>query len=268
MRSWLVATLLVLAGCNKLLDLEHVDFPDRDGDGGLQGEHDGDIFPDDHDAAPGTPDEDADGIPDASDACPTVQSNGTDSDGDGLPDACDPSSSTQDEIQQVWLFRDQADTTAFTSDNVMWNGLGNGSVQLASDSSITTKDLYLPTRIEVNVRGAGALDVTGAVTVELPTIVSCYVVAQGCTTGASTATCGTVVPSPNTGAQLGTTINGLRRIVFADSSGARCSISSGGSTVTAIGNATFAPSQIAIKTNNKLSITIDSIVLYGLKPPP
>ena len=268
MRGRAVAALFVLVGCNKLLDLEHVDDPSHaggDGGGVFDGGGDGDGFPHDDDAPPAVPDEDLDGIPDISDPCPTVISNATDQDLDGLPDACDPSSETKDAIDKVWLFRDQTDTGSFDLINATWNGLGNGSIQAGTDASIQTKVQYLPTRIEVNVRGAGAIDMTGAINVALPTIVACYVVAQGCS-GSTIGTCGTVVPSPNTGAQLGVTINGLRRIWFSDQSGARCSISSNSATVTANGTATFAPSKIAVTTNSKLSIFIDSIVIYRLQP--
>lgn len=265
MQGRAVAAIFVLAGCHKLLDLEHVDDPGRAGDGGGLGDGDGDGPQHDVDATPAIPDEDFDGIPDASDPCPTVLSNAKDDDLDGLPDACDPSTTTKDRIEKAWLFRDAADASAFDLTNAVWNDIGSGSIQASADALIQMKEQYLPTRIEVNVRGAGAIDMTGAITVELPTIVSCYVVAQGCN-GSATATCGTVVPSPNTGAQLGTPINGLRRIWFTDQSGARCTIWNGAATVTANGNATFAPSNIAVRTNSKLTIFIDSIVIYGLQP--
>jgi hypothetical protein len=63
-------------------------------------------------------DEDADGIDDRCDACPTIASDGSDTDGDGLPNACDPDLAPgEDAILFAALFRDALDVVAFTTTN-------------------------------------------------------------------------------------------------------------------------------------------------------
>lgn len=272
-------TLLLLASaCNKLFDLEYVEAGGDGGgsstdDGGSGSGDDGGIDGDaDMDASLGgcaTPplfphDEDSDNIDDSCDGCPTQPSTTADGDGDGLPDACDRSTATAEEIKRAWLFATGSDTTGLILTNTTHTSLGNGSLQLGASASVLTIDTFLPTRIEVNVRGASPVTAAGKLAVSLPTLVACEVTAKACTTTADS-TCGTVVPSANTGATLGTAISSLRRVVFHDQSGARCEISNGSATVSANGTASFAPNNIEITTNTDLTVFVDSIVIYGLK---
>lgn len=275
MPLWLITLLLLASGCNKLFDLEYVetgsgsstdgggsgsdDDAGADGDGGIDANLGGCA------TAPQFPhDEDNDQIDDSCDGCPTQPSTTTDGDGDGLPAACDRSSTTKEEIKRVWLFATASDTAGLTLTNAVHNSLGNGSLQLSKSATVHTNDLFLPTRIEVNVRGAAPGTSAGKLAVSLPGIVACEVTAQACSTAADS-TCGTVVPSPNTGATLASAISSLKRIVFYDQSGARCDISNSSGTVGAIGTASFAPSSIDITTNSELTVFIDSIVIYGLQ---
>jgi hypothetical protein len=276
MPLWLITWLLLASGCNKLFDLEYVE-PGGSGsgtDGGGSGsngdaDNDGNV---DLDASfggcvtqPQFPhDEDNDQIDDSCDGCPTQTSTAVDNDGDGLPNECDRNATTADEIKRVWLFATSSDTAGLTLTNATYNGLGNGSLQLGTSATVVTIDSFLPTRIEVNVRGASPVSSAGKLSVALPTLVACEVTAKACTSAADN-TCGTVVPSANTGGTLGTSISSLKRVVFHDSSGARCEISNGGATVNGNGTATFAPNSIEITTNTDLTVFVDSIVIYGLQ---
>lgn len=271
----LITLLMLASGCNKLFDLEHVEIADDRSDGGSSGS-DGDTGSDGDagiDAylggcatAPLFPhDEDNDEIDDSCDGCPTQPSTTVDGDGDGLPAACDRSTATQDEIKRVWLFATASDTAGLTLTNAVHNGLGNGSLELGTSATVRTQSQFLPTRIEVNVRGASPASAAGKLLLSLVGRVACEVKAQACSTS-SDFTCGTVVPSPNSGATLGTAISSLKRIVFYDQSGARCDITNSSSaTVGATGTAPFAPGYVEITTNTDLTVFIDSIVIYGVQ---
>jgi hypothetical protein len=264
MSRWLVV-LGLLAGCHKLLDLEHVDDPARDDSGGLDDSLEGDAA---KSCVPVGFDEDADGYDDACDRCPTVNSTvataDLDSDGDGLPDDCDPSDMTQDEILRFWSFANPADMSSLTITGGVYDNTGHAALLLGATGSLLTKVRYVPSRIEVRVSGGSATAATGKLTVGLPGIVACEILAKACTTTGSSA-CATVVPSPNTGATLAAGIAGLREVVFHDSSGARCTIASSGASVTAVGVAGFSSSTLEISTNAALAIHIESIVIYGIK---
>lgn len=263
MSRWLVV-LGLLAGCNKLLDLEHVDDPARDDSGGL---NDGLV----DEAKPICVligfDEDGDNLDDGCDRCPTVSSLPTDADADadsdGLPDACDPNNATQDEILQFWTFSNPGDMTSLTVTGGFYDNTGNGALLLGATGKLLTKTRYVPSRIEVKVSGASATTSAGKLTVALPLKVACEVVAKACTTLADS-TCATVVPSPNGGATLGTPISSLSEVVFYDSGGARCKIVGTGSVV-ANGVDNFSSSTLEISTNGQLAIHVESIVIYGIK---
>jgi hypothetical protein len=269
MRMWFAVLVLVIGGCNKLFDLEYVD-PNKLHDGGAQGDSlTGDSLAGDSSESgcvdPSGFDEDSDGLDDACDGCPTISSTAEDDDGDGLPNECDSSMTTAEEIKAYWSFSGSTSSSslAFTANTVIDNK-GQGSLAMGAGASMKTNNTYLPSRIEVLVRAASATALTGKLTVALPTLVACEVVASAC--GANTsATCATVVPSPNGGAMLGTPISALRKVVFHEAGTVRCTASNGSASVTAVGASLFASSQIEIATNGQLAIFVDSLVIYGLK---
>lgn len=101
--------LAMLGGCQLVLGLDRV--------------------PNARDAGPGSGsaacganghDEDCDGVPDASDVCPGIADDQTDTDGDSVGDACDPQPGKADKLLEFYAFDNANDLAQFTSYGGHW----------------------------------------------------------------------------------------------------------------------------------------------------
>jgi putative hemolysin/C1A family cysteine protease len=84
--------------------------------------------------APPPPDQDGDGVPDASDNCPTVYNpTQTDTDGDGLGDACDDDDDNDEfsDVREAYLATDQLDACPDSPSDAAW------PLDLNNDTAIT-----------------------------------------------------------------------------------------------------------------------------------
>jgi len=93
-----------------------------------------------HVAAPPPPDQDGDGVPDASDNCPAVYNPAqTDTDGDGLGDACDPDddNDTFFDTREAYLATDPLDSCPDNPSDAAW------PLDINNDATIsTTGDIF------------------------------------------------------------------------------------------------------------------------------
>jgi hypothetical protein len=265
MSRW-VAALVLLGGCHKLLDLEHVATPDEDArlttDDAVGSDPDA-VRVDAQGCPPLLYDEDADGLDDRCDRCPTAASNDIDTDSDGLPDSCDPDlgASGRDRILFAATFGSEDDTGAFFRANAVWTAGGNGKMQLAASGVLRTVAMYRPTFIEVRVAQSAASSNTGRITVTNTGTLDCLVTANNCSTGAGT--CVTLTPGIGSPTPLASTIDQLNRIeLYTSGTTTTCKATGNGSS-SAVGGQPFVTDTIAITTNANVTTDIRSIVIYG-----
>jgi hypothetical protein len=269
MLRWLAA-LVLLGGCHKLLDLEHLASPgDARGDD-ADADRDGAVPVSDagSDAAPTCPamvafDEDGDGLDDSCDPCPTAVSNSVDADGDGLPNACDPDlgANGRDRILLAATFGQASDTLAFTLSNATWMAGNNGRVQLVPSGVLKTTVPYRATRIEVRISAITTTADSARVTIANIGTVECRVTASNCSTGAGT--CVEISPANGGSVGNGQLISLVSRIEFSSTTSASSCVVTGNGGLTANSGAPFANDPLGISTSAAMSLDVRSVVIYG-----
>jgi len=264
-----LALLVVLAGCDKLFDLEPVTDPADAGDGDAGVIDDGPP-PDMVVCDASEHDEDSDLIPDRCDACPTYAAiTSGDNDNDGLPNECDQNdaASMKDRIEAYWTFPTAADLADFTYTGSMPGHTTNerGMAQLASGTALTTMLSATPTRVELHVFGMITQDFNSKLRIQVGTTTLCTVSGAQCD-GATAGMCVSTGPMNNSNL---TTLSGALRRVSLFRTGATslgCSISSGTATSIAINPlAPLGGGQITIELSANASVQLQALVIYGAK---
>ena len=268
MRS--LVLLGLLAGCDKLFDIEYLDLPGGGvtGDGGPS---DGNgITPDAMPCPVGPPDEDGDSLRDDCDACPTVPSDSMDIDGDGLPNACDLdyAAGGMDEIEFVALFATGAENTKFTyTGGVTWlsGPDGHGQVTVGNNATMTQIGATTPTRIEIRV--AGFVGGEAVPTAFYLSGVDARVHAADCANATMmTKTCLIVEGVDGTLQAPSTSVEILD--CYRDGQGSRCKIDDapgGVGSVTVSTGVGFVNDALFVDTAAGGNVVIKSIVIYGAK---
>lgn len=260
--------MLVLGGCDKLFDLEHVT-SNKDG-GIVDAVRPGDVAPADDaqlDAGacvPTSADEDGDGLSDNCDACPTVISAASaDSDHDGLPDACDPRPGVGgDRILLAATFSSPPDPSTFQVVNAIYSADDGGRVAVGTSGLIRTLASYAPTKVEVRFGGIGGGVVTATTTLSVGAV-SCRLGAGGCT-GSVSATCLTAAPGgvpsdfPSSPSSIG-----VLELIKTDAT--ECRLGTSTALAASVATAQLSTGVIGVATNALGTARVESIVVYGVQ---
>jgi hypothetical protein len=141
---WGALLLAVLGGCQVVLGLDRVPDPGSGtGSGSMRGAN--------------GHDEDCDGVPDASDVCPGIADDQTDTDSDGVGDACDPQPGKPDTLVEFYAFDRANDLAQFTPFGGHWT-IHDDS--LANDETTSNQEDHLLEGMTRDVPIAIETDVT------------------------------------------------------------------------------------------------------------
>jgi hypothetical protein len=254
-----LSLLVLLAGCDKLFDLEHVSRKDAGGDG--DNTPDGDAFVCN---AIGH-DEDTDTLDDACDTCPTFAGTATmDMDTDGLPDECDRNNAPTgaDKILHYWSFsRDDRTDFAITGGTPTYLGTNNGSIVVGANTIFETTDPYPLTRVDFHVAGIMLPGGTAVVDVQIGGVTLCTVSGGACS-GTGTGTCLRFGAGAQGTWPLAST-SARRLSVYRDGDRVMCEITDGSNGVPVGTTTTLVAGSVGVVTNASSSVRIEAIVIYG-----
>lgn len=261
------ALLLLLVGCDKLFDLDHISAGHVPGDGGMDA---GDAAG--ADAIACTPvghDEDNDTIDDACDACPTIPSAMLDTDGDGLFNACDRDESPtgSDQVVAYWTFGTDQRSEFTVTGSTGYSSLSNGYVILNGGASLMTTQPFVPTRIELHVAMSNLTDYTADLQIWVGVGPVCHFRGANCAMGMPTAA-GCVQYSAGVGTTFPATPAGVRRYSLSRSAANQltCDVAVGPATgTTALGAGAINANTVGVAVTSTGTTRLEALVIYGAK---